>query len=285
MLFKNQYYYFVAGLPDFTFDSMKIPYSVSEFRETLNEVLKPEDKKLLDKYFLKYDNDNLLSLLKNKDVSLEILGRLSREEIVEIVSKVKEDLPIKKDIKTPPYFEDFIKRWLSEENPEEGGRHWEDLLSSLYMDFGRESKNSLLSGWFELNLNIGNLLSAIYARKYKMDVAKYIVGSNKIANLIRENSNSRDFGISLELEYFDAIQRISEEEDIYDRERKIDKFRWDWLEENTVFDYFNIEYIFAYNCKLQILERWVSLNAEEGERVFRELINNLKNKTELPEDF
>ncbi len=153
------------------------------------------------------------------------------------------------------------------------------------MDFGRESKNSLLSGWFELNLNIGNLLSAIYARKYKMEVAKYIVGNNKTANLIRENSNSRDFGISMELEYFDAIQRISEEEDIYDRERKIDKFRWDWLEENTVFDYFNIEYIFAYLCKLQILERWVSLNAEEGERVFRELINNLKNKTELPEDF
>jgi len=56
------------------------------------------------------------------------------------------------------------------------------------------------------------------------------------------------------------------------------------LEENTVFDYFNIEYIFAYLCKLQILERWVSLNAEEGEKVFRDLINDLKNEAQIPED-
>jgi len=37
MLFKNQYYYFVAGLPDFSFDSMKLPFTVEEFRDMLNE--------------------------------------------------------------------------------------------------------------------------------------------------------------------------------------------------------------------------------------------------------
>jgi hypothetical protein len=153
------------------------------------------------------------------------------------------------------------------------------------MDYGIEVKNSLMSGWFELNLNIGNIMTAIFARKYDLMVAKYIVGHNTIAKLIRENSNARDFGISQELDYFDILQRISEESDIYDRERKIDKFKWDWLEENTVFDYFNIEYIFAYLCKLQILERWVKLNAEEGEKVFRDLINSLKNETKLPDNF
>ncbi|NLX65910.1 MAG: DUF2764 family protein [Bacteroidales bacterium] len=71
---------------------------------------------------------------------------------------------------------------------------------------------------------------------------------------------------------------------MYERERKIDKFRWEWLENNTLFDYFNIEYIFAYLCKLRILERWVGLNAEEGERVFRELITQLKNEIQKPED-
>jgi hypothetical protein len=101
---------------------------------------------------------------------------------------------------------------------------------------------------------------------------------------MRLNINARDFGIGQELEYFDTLQRLSEEGDIYERERKIDKFRWEWLEENTVFDYFDIEYIFAYLCKLQILERWVSLNAEEGERVFRQLIANLKNEIKMPED-
>ena len=94
----------------------------------------------------------------------------------------------------------------------------------------------------------------------------------------------RDFGLDQELDYFDAIERISEETDIYERERKIDKFRWDWLDENTVFDYFNIEYLFAYLCKLQILERWVQLNAEEGERVFREIIANMKKEVKVPDE-
>jgi hypothetical protein len=115
-------------------------------------------------------------------------------------------------------------------------------------------------------------------------VARVVVGHNPVAKLIRENANARDFGLSQELEIFDAVVRLSEETDIYERERKMDKFRWDWLDENTVFDYFNIEYIFAYLCKLQMLERWVKLNAEEGERVFRELIAGLKGDVKMPEE-
>ncbi|HBK42427.1 MAG TPA: DUF2764 domain-containing protein, partial [Porphyromonadaceae bacterium] len=179
--------------------------------------------------------------------------------------------------------EKFIRTWLDEEAQAEN-KLWDDLMASLYMDYGTEVKNSLMSRWFELNLNIGNLLSAIYARKYGLDVARVVVGHNPVAQLIRENANARDFGLSQELEIFDAVVRLSEETDIYERERKMDKFRWDWLEENTVFDYFNIEYIFAYLCKLQMLERWVKLNAEEGERVFRELIAGLKGDVKMPEE-
>lgn len=284
MLFKNQYYYLIAGLADFSFDSMKLPYTTEEFRGMLREELKPADLELINKYFLKHDNDNLLSLLQNKDADIKVDGKLLPEEILNVIANVKEELPVN-DKKIPPYFEEYIKRWLSSDDPKEGGQIWEDMLSSLYMDYGMEVKNSLMSGWFELNLNIGNVLSAIYARKYNLPVAKYIVGNNSIAELIREHANSRDFGISQELEYFDTLIRLAEEPDIYDRERKIDRFRWDWLEENIVFDYFNIEYIFAYLCKLQILERWVSLNAEEGEKVFRNLIDSLKNETKLPEGY
>ena len=282
MLFKNQYYNFVAGLPEISFDSMKLPFTVEEFRVILNEVMKAGDKKILNTFFLKYDNDNLLNLLKNKDAILQMTGQLSREEIMTVIDKVKEDLPLPYG-QLPPYFGEFIRLWLGDEQHDER-KMWDDLLSSLYMNYGMEVKNSLMARWFELNLNIGNILSAIYARKYGMDITKVVVGNNALAAIIREKANIRDFGISQELDYFDLIQRISEEPDIYERERKIDKFRWDWLEENTVFDYFNFEYLFAYLNKLHILERWVSLNAEEGERVFRELIAGLKKGIEMPED-
>lgn len=282
MLFKNQYYCFIAGLPDFSFDSMKLPFTVEEFKLMLDDELKPDDKRLLKKYFLKYDNDNLLNFLKNKDYELSPMGSISREEIQETIGRIKEDLPLKNK-KVPTFHEKYIRTWL-DEDAQAQNKLWEDLMSSLYMDYGMEVKNSFMSRWFELNLNIGNLLSAIYARKYGLDVSQVIVGSNPVAKLIRENANARDFGLSQELEIYETVLRLSEETDIYERERKIDKFRWDWLEENTVFDYFNIEYIFAYLCKLQILERWVSLNAEEGERVFRELIAGLKGDVKMPEE-
>src|SRR5690554_1499205 len=290
MLFKNQYYYFISGLPEIAFDNTKLPFTVEEFKEMLGDVLDPKDKKLLDRYFLPYDNHNLLQLLSgntsgnNPETRPETRpgGTLSREEIEAAIRQVQEgDTPDREAV--PPYFEEAIAAWLNETLPGQV-RTLEDLISSLYMDYGREVKNSLIAGWFEMNLNLGNLLSAIYARKYEMEVEQVVVGNNEIAKTIRENANARDFGMGDELDYYDAILRFTEEENIHERERKIDQFRWNWLEENTLFDYFNIEYIFAYLCKLQILERWVNLNAEEGERVFRKLIAGLKNEIKKPDD-
>ncbi len=282
MLFKNQYYYFIAGLPDFTFDSMKLPFTVGQFSEMLSEELKRKDYELLKKYFLSFDNENLIKLLNDKEAQLHPMGTLSREELLETIELLREDVEVKSKT-VPQYYLTFIRKWLGEESHEQT-RVWEDLLTSLYTEYGLEVKNTLMSRWFEMNMDVNNILSAIYAKKHGLEVSKAVVGNNVVARTIRENSNLRDFGLSLEFENFEMIQRISDEDDIYERERKIDKYRWDWLEENTVFDYFNIEYIFAYLCKLQILERWVSLNAEEGERIFRALIDSLKNEVDVPKE-
>lgn len=282
-MFKNQYYYFVAGLPDFSFDSTKLPFTVSEFKEMLYEVLKPKDRKLIDKYFLEADKDNLLKLLVNKDAEIkEHTSVFTRRELLDSIASIKGE-SVDSKIAIPNIFETFIKQCLKEEAETEN-KNWEDLITSLYMDYGADAENSLVSEWFNLNLNIGNTLAAIYSRRYGLNVKDVVVGNNHIAETIRLNANLRDFGLEQELEYFETLLRISEETDIYERERKIDKFRWDWLEENTVFDYFNVEYLFAYLCKLQILERWAELNAEEGERVFRELIANMKKEVKLPEE-
>lgn len=282
MLFTNQYYYFISGLPDFSFDSTKLPFTVETFREMLDEALKPEDSKLLSRYFLRYDNLNLFHILNRKEGDWHREGNFSRDEMEEIIGKVKEGDPIDHEL-APPYYETFLRAWLNEEVAGEA-RTLEDLIASFHMDYGLEARNSLIADWFELNLNIGNILSAIYARKYEIDIHKVVVGNNPLAIIIRENTNARDFGIGQELDYFDTILRLSEENDLFERERKLDKLRWNWLDEQTALDYFNIEYLFAYLCKLEILERWVELNAEEGEKVFRKLIDNLKSEVEMPED-
>lgn len=283
-MFKNQYYYFVAGLPDFTFDSHKLPFTVAEFKEILYDELKKSDRKLIDKYFLKDDKSNLFKLIQNEEAEIKETGVYSRKELLDAIASIKKN-PKAENKDIPKIFEIFIKEWLKEEAEEEN-RNLEDMLSSLYMEYGVGIKNTLISKWFTFNLDIGNILAAIYASKYDLDVKRVVVGNNRIANTIRQNSRMRDFGLKLEFEsdYLQALPRIAEETDIFERERKIDKIRWDWLEENTVFDYFNIEYLFAYLCKLQILERWVQLNAEEGERVFCDLIENMKKEVKMPDD-
>ena len=85
MISKNQYYYFISGLPDFSFDSMKLPFSVEEFREMLDEAIAPEDKKLMETYFLSYDNDNLFRLLEKKESEMGNRGILSHAEIEEVI--------------------------------------------------------------------------------------------------------------------------------------------------------------------------------------------------------
>ena len=134
-MFKNQYYYFVAGLPDFSFDSAKLPFTVAEFKVMLYEELKASDRKLIDKYFLKADKDNLLKLLTNKDAEIQNTGIFSRHDLLNLMASIKEDDAATKNKDIPNIFETFIKQWLKEDAEIEN-KNWEDLLTSLYMDYG-----------------------------------------------------------------------------------------------------------------------------------------------------
>ena len=278
---KNQYYYFVTGLPNLSFDSHKQPFTTEEFRAMLDHALQPEDKELIHQYFLKYDNINLLTLLKNGNAELSNTGNFTSQQLIEALEEASTGTKISNK-KIPPYISDFISLWLDEDTQNDEWE-WEDLITSFYMDYGMDTNNSFVVQWFEFNMNIGNILSAIYSRKYNLPVIEAIVGNSEVAKTIRKNSNARDFGLGkLDIDYYEHLVRLADEPEIYERERKIDKLRWDWLTKNTEFDCFSIEYIFAWLCKLQILERWNNLNAEKGERVFRQLISDIKSEVEIP---
>ena len=135
-----------------------------------------------------------------------------------------------------------------------------------------------------MNLNVNNILAALTARKYKMEISKVPVGNNLIADALR-TSNARDFGLADELEYFDQLVRINDTVDLVEREKKIDMLKWFWLEENTFFNYFSIEKIFVFLMKLEMIERWVSLDKEKGNELFRKLIDQLKNEVQIPQEF
>ena len=267
----SSYYALVAGLPNIAFDDNKLPYTVESFKKEIDNQLSKSDKKLTDLFFLKYDNSNLLSFLKDPDSSLDPKGNLSSAALNELVQAVKEQSNIGKQI--PSYFIPFISAYL-EEKPQTSVS-WEDQLSSLYYAYAMKCGNAFVADWFELNLNINNILTAFTCRKYGLDKNRYIVGDNEVAEAIR-NSSARDFGLTDLVDYFPLLQRISDESDLKERERKIDQLKWNWLEENTFFHYFTVEMIFAYILKLEIIERWATLDKETGEDIFREIIRELK---------
>ena len=144
--------------------------------------------------------------------------------------------------------------------------------------------NGFVRKWYEFNLNMNNISAAITARKYNLDIQKVIVGTGDVANALR-TSGARDWGLSQEVECFEDMARLTEEDDLSQRERKADLIRWRWLEDNTFFNYFSVEKLFSYMVRLGMVERWSSLDREEGQKLFRKLIGDLKQQTEVPDEF
>ena len=275
----GKYYYLVSGLPDISLDDGKLAYTVADFRAEMEATLSAKDQKLIDLFFLKYDNANLLAYLKDPDASLDPRGRITSEQFEAVYKALKEEEKLPKDEAIPAYHVTFIQRYLAEEQSEQKGEKaqvsWEDQLAALYYEAAMKAPNPFVAGWFELNLNINNVLTAITCRKYGFDKSLYIVGHNEIAEQIR-TSNARDFGLSDAVEYLPELQRIAEETDLYARERKIDLLKWKWLEDQTFFKTFDMERVFAYLLQLEMIERWVNLDKVRGERTFRELVGAMK---------
>ena len=277
----TNYYCLVTGLPELSLEDGKLSYTVANFKTEIYPELSKSDKKLVDIFYLKFDNQNLLALLKDKEAVVDAsLGNFSADELLGVIASFKEETA--PDKKFPSYFYEFAELYLN--TPEEERFGLEDKLHGFYYDYAMKCGNKFVSYWFELNLNVNNILAAMAARKYKMDVAKVSVGSNMVAEALR-TSNARDFGLADDLEYFEQLTRINDTVDLVEREKKIDLLKWNWMEDNTFFNYFTIEKIFVFLMKLEMIERWVSLDKEKGNEMFRKLIDQLKDEVQIPQEF
>jgi len=261
----SNYYYIVSGLPDISFDDSKPAYTVEQFREEVYKSLSAADRKVMD-----------ILLLEDKCRNL-----IGSELMEELIADVKADETPRQDI--PAFIYTFVQEWV-DDSWRMKAAFAEDRLWSLFYDYAMGCSNGFVRKWYEFNLDMNNIISAITARKYNLDMQKVIVGSNDTANALR-TSGARDWGLSQEVECFEDVARLTEEDDLSQRERKADMIRWRWLEDNTFFNYFSVEKLFSYMVRLGMVERWSSLDREEGQKLFRKLIGDLKQQTEVPDEF
>lgn len=279
----SKYYCLIAGLPNIALDDSKLPYTVAHFKEELKGILSCSDQRLVDLLFLKYDNKNLLRFIENPDSAPDERGNIAYDTYNEIYQTLKEEEKPKKNKSIPPYMDIFLKQYIQDKKDKSTSHKphllLEDRLSALYYDYAMRNANRFVASWFELNLNINNMLTAITCRKYKLDKSLYIVGDNEIAQMIR-SSNARDFGLGDMVDYLPELQKIAEESDLMVREKKVDLLKWKWLDENTFFKTFDIESVISYLLQLEMIERWVTLDKEKGEKNFRAIVKAMKHGSE-----
>lgn len=272
---KRNYYYLVAGLQDLSLDLHKLTFKQLAFREEIRNDLSPADYKLLELLFLPFDNANLLNLLLKSGKPHNEKGIFTQEHLEE---------NIKEPQSLPQYMMRFITAFKSQE-PVYPDMSPENELSTLFYDEMLENvSNDFLREWFAFELNVQNIMLALNARKFKAPYENQVIGTNETSESIRK-SHARDFGLGNEIDYIEDLTAISRKDDIKEREQAVDDLKWKYLDEAVFFHYFTIERILAFIIKLGMIERWLYIDHDHSNEMFKKLLKELQASYKLPETF
>lgn len=278
----REYHCLVAGLPEIFFDIQKLAYPVLSFKEYLKEELAGDDFELIETYFWRFDNENLLNIFLKNHKPFNNNANLSKEDLEELIKSIKENSLNSYYRKVPFYVINLIEKYLSNEIDEEENK-LEKIITEEYYNYACNISNQFIANWYKFELDLNNILSALNCRKYNIDKHNQIIGNNEIAQKLI-TSNARDFGIN-EFPYYEDILKNFEENNLLEREKNIDKIKWEYIDNEVFFFYFTIEKIFSYLIKLTIIERWLKLDYNTGKQLFEKLINELEKSYAFPEDF
>ena len=276
------YYCLIAGLPDIDFSDSHPGYSMDELVEQLHESLTPWDARLMANFFfLQRDCKNLVGYLKDPEAELMYQGAYTREQYHDLVKSAEEmNFNVHR---YPSFLSIFAREWAF--NKDKKGYFPEDEILYLFYKYAIDNcSNKFVREWYQMNMDINNILTAILARKYGWNIADYIKGEGEVQEKLREE-NTPDFGLSREMDYMKELIQIAEQDDPVKKEKMIDALKWLWLDDNTFFEPFGIESVFAYMCKLEMQYRWANLDVEKGKESFEQIIENLRGEARVPDAY
>lgn len=277
----GNYYCLMSGLPDLNLEDTKMEVGIPELREELELSLSDKDKSIVFYFFLQNDCANVVKLLKNPNAEISNDGNFTMEQYVDLITSAKE---MNFNVHRYPAFMSEFVRSYTYNNGKEGFFPEDEILYQFYQYAIKTCPSKMVCQWYKLNLDITNILTAFLARKNGWNVSNHIQGSNEVTEMILTN-NTKDFNLTAEYDYVQDLMRIVECEDPVEKEKRIDVLKWQWLEENTFFNIFSIDAVFAYLCKLNMLERWDKLDVETGQETFRQIIENLRGEARVPQEF
>jgi len=275
------YYCLMASLPDIQLSDAKPQLNILQLKEEMAPVIDPKDEQLLYYYFLRFDCENLVRLLANPEADIDERGNFSREQYEDLMRSARE---LNFNVHRFPAFMSIFAREYPYNSGKEG---WfaRDAMMLAYYEYACTVPNKMMARWYQLNLDIQNILTALIARKQGWQISNYVQGGGPVVEAILEHANQHDFDLAGDFEYVKELMHCADTEDPVEKERQIDALRWNWLEEQTFLEPFDINALFSYLARTEMLERWSLLDVEQGKNRFTEIIENLRGSAKVPEEF
>lgn len=149
------------------------------------------------------------------------------------------------------------------------------------LENGLKANNKFVRAWFAFNRDMNNVLVAQICRKHGFDPKVQIVGEGEVAEHLRTHTTQKDFGLNEVMDDPQELLALAQIEDLMQREKSMDAIRFTWLQNQTEYDFFSAEMVFAYYLEAVMLHRWSILTVEEGEKIFRELVADMKKGVRL----
>ena len=284
-----QYYYLICGLPVITLDDAKLPFSLEDFRLDAKKHLSTKDYRLLELIHLPDELEILLKLIYKQSVPAELISIYPEgwwEDFLDLhqqkLGNPQLKLP-KSYSKVPDFVSRELSRLLALEDLPDYNSADHDLLNACFT-WLKDAPNKLLKNWFEHEVLIRNILMAINGRAHSYEYAHYLIGEGEIVDKLAR-SNSADFGLSKQSELFDELYRAYEQNNILYREKAYDVIRWKWVDNNTFFEYFSIDKILGYYCKLKLLARWATFDTNAGKESFHDALDKMESSFVIPPEF
>ena len=286
---RNQYYYFVTGLPALSIDDSKSSITPEQFLSDAKTHLSTKDYSLLLLLCLPDDIDDLLRIIYKKTDEGKPINECSlffwQTYVEQIKLKAADSANhIGKDYQVYP---DYLHRiCLGIFSAEEMPSYLEtqhQLLELVYQDNSRIG-SKFLSQWFAYNRDMQNILIAINGRHHNFPFAKYLIGHDDLTEKLSK-SHAADFGMGKDNEVFESLLRNWEQNNILYRERGYDILRWKWIDDHNFFSYFNIDRILGYYAQLRILNRWLSMDPALGKELLQDALDNMTSSFTFPEQF
>lgn len=280
----TNYYCLVAGLREYTLDGDVKGFDARVVIEEIAEALSKADRKALAAHLLFWDVCNMVNVRNGRD-GFSTLGNLSREELVAelecptvLPAELREVIELYAEVAGGEVDADD-ERLLRIDT----ARSFEASLFGAYYRYCAKNRCRFVREWAEADRNLRNITAAVTARQRGMTIGEVVVGEGDVvAQLSR--SSAVDFGLKGELTYIDnLIAALGDNQDLLDKEHRIDLIRWNMAEELATFDYFNINYLLSYVARLGLVHRWAMLDAERGKEMFRRLVGSLGAKEQIAE--